>query len=296
MGFFRNWHTISVVISLFLSSIFQTCYGYDPKSLEGFVYDYTNRSLEMPNAGTLYNVNLPDNFTGMKVSFIRLRNGRFRKKGVNLSFFYIPPMVITEPNVKRIAIIYENLGNLSSFYYKVPNYTLVAPVVGFMAYDSPNASALGNRKLILRVKEKSISIRFSDLIKGTNLTPKCVEFDEYGRHEIKNMSGSNYVCFARGHGHFSLVIPSITASKLPKKKEKYWKLWVIGLFGGFSGLILLGLVVLVIIKLVKKYQLRTMENQSEKDVSFDTFWVGRSKMPSASMVRTQPSLELEYVP
>lgn len=298
MGFFyfTSCYTIwFVIISLSFSSIFQACYAYDPKSLENFLYDYTYRSLEiMPQLGTLYNIDLPSNFTGMKISFIRLSIETFWKGGANFTSFYIPPpKAITEPNVKIIAIVYENLGNWSSFYLKVPNYTFVAPIIGFMAYESPNYFKLGNRKLIFNLEEKPISIRFSELINGTNLTPKCIQFDDIGRYEIKNMTEAN-VCFASGQAqYFSLVVPSTGTSLLPKKKNRYWKSWVIGIFGGIFGLIFFGSVIMVI---MKKYKLRSMEKQSEKDLSFDTFWVGRSKMPSASMVRTQPSLEHEDVP
>ena len=39
-----------------------------------------------------------------------------------------------------------------------------------------------------------------------------------------------------------------------------------------------------------------MEKVSERGESFDTVWIGKSKLPSASMVRTQPVLENSYLP
>jgi hypothetical protein len=39
-----------------------------------------------------------------------------------------------------------------------------------------------------------------------------------------------------------------------------------------------------------------MEAESENGVALDTTSIGRSKIPSSSMVRTQPTLEQDYVP
>ncbi|KAJ0111233.1 hypothetical protein Patl1_00545 [Pistacia atlantica] len=49
-------------------------------------------------------------------------------------------------------------------------------------------------------------------------------------------------------------------------------------------------------RVVKKRKMKKMEGEADKGVALDTTWIGRSKMPSASMVRTQPALEQEYAP
>lgn len=302
MGFFKNRYVIWVIIVISLSPSYfvepSNLYGYnyDSKSLSNFFHDYVNKSIVKTQTGILYNIPLPSNFSGMDVTFVRLRSGSLRNRGANFSSFYIPPKVVPNPYVKRLAIVYENLGNWSSLYYKVPNYSLVASVVGFTVYDSP--SVLGTEKLNLSVKGKPISIWFDDYValRGKNDTPKCVKFSDDGGFEINNMT-SNNGCIASGQGHFSIVVPSSPHDPMIlKKKKTYWKWWLIGFGGGFVGVVLLILASTAIFKIVKRKRLRAMEKQSEQGVAFDTLWVGASKMPSVSMVRTQPTIENDYVP
>lgn len=293
MGFFNKWYIICLSFSLFVQA--SHCY-HDPKSLDSFFTDHANKSVAKPQTGTLYNIPLPANFTGMELTFVRLRSGSLRNRGANFSSFYIPPKVITKPHVVRLALVYENLGNWSSLYYNVPNYTLVAPVVGFRVYDSPGPSVIGSQKLNFSFHGEPISIWFPRIeLQGQNATPKCIQFGSNGSFQITNMSKANG-CVMRGHeGHFSVVVPR-PPLPLPPTKKRYWKWWVIGFVGGVIGLVLIVLVVIVVYKLVKKKRLREMESQSEKGVPLDAFWVGRSKMPSASMIRTQPALEHGCVP
>ncbi|KAL6290423.1 hypothetical protein ACE6H2_007933 [Prunus campanulata] len=308
MEFFKSWRILWLIFSLSFSSsssFVQASYGYDPESLSTFFHDYANTSLRNPHTGTLYNISLPANFSGMEASFVRVLSAKFWSRGANFSSFQIPPRVIPMPYGRRLAIVFENLGNWSSSYYQMSNYTLVAPVVGFMAYDSPNATPIGNQKLNFTTQGDPITIRFShmDDVQGKNVTPKCVQFGAAGSFEIKNMTKENE-CITHGLGHFSIVVPSPprpapspAPMSTPEKKKRHRK----GLGKGFVvgiviGLVLLGLVMIATFKLWRRKKLKAMEKQSEKDVAFDTFWVGRSKMPSASMTRTQPYLEHEYVP
>ncbi|PON81827.1 hypothetical protein TorRG33x02_223430 [Trema orientale] len=298
MGFFfKSWYVIWV-ISLSLS-LFVKAYssGYDAKALTSFFHDYANKSVVNPQTGTLYNIPLPSNFTGMELRFVRLRSGSFRKRGANFSSFYLPPKLVPEPYVKRLAIVYENLGNWSSLYYKVPNHSLVAPVIGFTVYDSPRV--LGTKKLNFSIRGEPISIWFDhiELQHGKNdTTPKCVKFGDDGSYVIKNMSKTNG-CVTTSQGHFSIVVPSDPSPPvLRMKRKRCLKWWLIGFGGGFIGVVLLVLATTATVMIVKRRRLRAMEKQSEKGVSFDTFWVGRSKMPSASMIRTQPTIEHDYVP
>ncbi|CAN6566081.1 unnamed protein product [Malus baccata var. baccata] len=298
---FFNWYIIWLMILFSLSlpspSFMQASNGYDPLSLTNFLHDYANASLRNPHTGTLYNISLPANFSGMEASFVRILSAKFWSRGANFSSFYIPPKVIPIPSSRRLAIVFENLGNWSSLYYKISNYTLVAPVVGFMAYDSPNATVIGNQKLTFTADGDPITIRFPhiDAAQGENMTRKCVQFGDWGTFEITNMTSENE-CITRGIGHFSIVVaspPAPTPAPAPVKKKRNRKWFVVGIV---FGLAFLGLVMIVTFKLLTRRKLKSMEKQSEKDVAFDTFWVGRSKMPSASMTRTQPYLEHEYVP
>lgn len=272
----------------------------DADSFSGFVHKYANNSLSKPRTGIVYNISLPSNYSGIKVSYIRLRSGNFWVRGSNLSWISIPPRVTSVPYVKRIAIIFENLGNWSSTFYKVPGYTLVAPVIGFTVYDSStNSSTLSNHKLHLVIMGRNpILVMFPKVNLGENggKKPQCVKFGAGGTFELKNMTGPS-LCSASDFGHFSLVIPTPSIEKEEKKKKgMLWEWWVIGFGVGLVALALMGLALMAVLRLVRKKNIKDMEKESERGVSFDTVWIGKSRMPSASMVRTQPNLENSYVP
>lgn len=293
MGCNRCWHIIYVIISLFLIS-FLSVYGskiYDPKSLDALIHDYAMEEQAQKRTGNLFKVSLPANFSGMEVSVVRLRSSNFWERGANLSSLYIPPRVIPFPFVKRLAIIYQNLGNWSSHYYKVPGYSLVAPVIGFVAYDDSNISALGNKTLKFIFTGDPILVRFPHIVTKENSVLRCVKLGQDGLVQFRNITKGN-TCITGGDGHFSVAVP------IPgvKKQRHIWKWWAVGFVAGFIGLVLLGIIGFSIFKLVRGKRIREMVGESENGVVFETTWIGRSKMPSASMVRTQPALELESVP
>lgn len=298
MGFFNP---LAIITLLTISTITAKSQGrhYDPDSLSEFFRERASESVANPRTGTLYGVSLPSNFTGMRASFVRLRSGRFRTRGANFSSFAIPPNVIPSPFSKRLAIVYEDLGNWSSLFYAVPNHSLVAPVIGFAVYDS--SPSAGKRTISLAVRGRPISVKFRDLAKSENDTAlrKCVRFGDDGAFVIEGAARGN-TCATRRQGRFSIVVPSESESESPspakRKKRRYLKWWVIGFGGGFVGVVLIGLVVLAISKGVKRKRLRTMERESENGVSFGTFHVGSSaKLPSALTIRTQPGIEDVYV-
>lgn len=288
LDFYRRWYIIWVVFILSLSSFAQGSNHSELKSLNAFIHDYANKALVKPRTGIVYNISLPANFSGIEVSVIRLRRGQFWARGANFSFLNIPTRIYSIPYVTRLTILYQNFGNWSSYYYKVPGYRLVAPVVGFMAYDSSNSSIMGKSKVRFCITKDPIAFHFSHVaLEEKNVTPKCVKFSADGSFKLQNMS-KPYVCNTLGQGYFSVVVPH--------KEKKGVKIWVLGMGLGCAGLVLLGAVMVVIFRIVRNKKLRKMEKQSEKGVAFDTFWIGGTKMPSASMIRTQPVLENDYVP
>uniref|UniRef100_A0A5B7CC26 Non-specific serine/threonine protein kinase n=1 Tax=Davidia involucrata TaxID=16924 RepID=A0A5B7CC26_DAVIN len=271
-----------------LSPLVRGMDSYNPDSLDSFIHDYANKAIKKPRTGILYNISLPANFSGMEVSIVRLRSGSFWTRGANFSYFHIPPRIIPMPFVKRLAIVYENLGNWSSYYYNVPNYTFVTPVVGFGTYG---ASTKGSAILKLSIMGDPILVHFPRI--PENVTLKCVRFGTDGSVEFSNMTTPS-VCIARDQGHFSIVVPS--PAKKKKKKERFWKWWVIGFGVGVVGLVLVALVGVLIYKLVRRKRIGKMEKQSERSEALETMWVGMSKMPSATGIRTQPMLENDYIP
>ncbi|PPD98700.1 hypothetical protein GOBAR_DD04284 [Gossypium barbadense] len=99
------------------------------------------------------------------------------------------------------------------------------------------------------------------------------------------------VCVTRTPGSFS-----VAASSMAKKKRRIWKWWVIGFVAGGVGVVVLVLAGVAIVNTWKRKKIKTMEKESETGMTLDTVWVGGDKMPSASMIRTEPKLEHDYVP
>ncbi|KAK4379188.1 hypothetical protein RND71_001050 [Anisodus tanguticus] len=269
----------------------------DRDSLDSFIHDYAIKNMTRRYTGKLYDIPLPAKFSGMEGSIVRFRSGHFWRKGANFSFFNIPPSVLPWPFVKRFDIIYENLGNLSSKYYDVPNYTFVTPVIGFLAYDATRSKE--NYGMIeLNIMENHILVHFPQISfpqdnNDKNVTMTCVRFVTNGTIEFSNVT-MNKTCISRGQGHFAIAIPSLKPED--EKKGGKWKWWAIGFGVGIVGLILLIMMGIFICKCVRLKKRENMERRTEKSEALDTVWVGNSRMPSASGIRTQPVLENSYVP
>ncbi|KVH91092.1 G-box binding, MFMR [Cynara cardunculus var. scolymus] len=216
------------------------------RSLDDIFQVYAQSSLpRRPRTGVLYNASLPSNFTGIEVSIVRLRRGSFWAKGANYSSFRLPPKIFTEPYSTRLDIVYSDLGNESSHYYSVPNYTLVAPVVGFNIYGSRNSTGqIGNfttpvTKLNLTLVGGPILVQFPKISLPQNEKPKCVRFYLDGTVEMTNMTLQN-MCIVQDQGHFSIVIrtspPIQQAPKENKERVKgLWKWWAMGFVSPSSG-------------------------------------------------------------
>nr|KYP48777.1 hypothetical protein KK1_029500 [Cajanus cajan] len=227
----------------------------------------------------------------MQVSVVRLRSFSLWLRGMNFSFFNLPPRIVSQPNEKRIVILFENLGHWSSHYYNVSNYTMVAPVFGLMAYSS-SESAFINQNIDFTIRGDPIRIRFPLAEQhGKNNTPICAKFSVDGLVKFINMS-KPYVCEARSQGHYTLVVPS--SPKEPHTRSKRFTIWwVLGFVIGFVGLVILVLILLALVKEAKRRRIRKLERISSGGELFDTFWIGETKLPLASSIRTQPILENE---
>ncbi|WJX86873.1 hypothetical protein P8452_69124 [Trifolium repens] len=96
-----------------------------------------------------------------------------------------------------------------------------------------------------------------------NDTPICVKLsDDGGILGFRSMT-KDYACEAYGIGHYTLVVPISEESTYIKSQ----------------------------IKAAKRKKIKKLENNSENGEPFDTFWIGDTKLPFASMIRTQPVLE-----
>ncbi|GFP91455.1 hypothetical protein PHJA_001289500 [Phtheirospermum japonicum] len=287
-----------LVIRIIFCALFwphiQASQYYTPQtSLNSFLYNYALRNIVLrPRTGQLYNVSLPANFSGIEISIIRLRTHSLWQKGLNLSTFQIPPRTLPWPFTNRVDFLYQNLGNWSTFYYNVPNYTFVAPVIGLVAYDA-NTSSMERGLIELNLtRDDPIIVRFQNMLLDSDGRMKCVRFGTNGTLEFTELTlGSS--CVARGHGHFSVVVPR----QNEEKREFKFKWWIVGIvIGGVVGLILVILIGVLVYKFIKWKKVWKMEKHSGESEALGAIWIGNSKMPTASGIRTQPSFEDSYVP
>ncbi|XP_021887817.1 uncharacterized protein LOC110807102 [Carica papaya] len=267
----------------------------DPKSLDALIRTYANKRGSKDRTGSVHKVSLPVNFSGMEASVVRLRTSTFWERGANFSPFAIPPRIITRPFAKRIAIVFENLGNWSSSYYQVPGHSLVSPVIGFHVYDASNSTSLGAKNLNFSFMIHPVLISFPHRDQNLASAPKCVRFGDGSSVKFSNMTRLNQ-CSTHSQGHFAVVVVDQSLQPAKNRAEKLLKWWVLGFVIGFVVLGLLISIGVVVFKIVRMRKIRDMERESEKSVAVETIWINTNKMPAASMTRTQPALEHSYVP
>ncbi|KAL0712435.1 hypothetical protein Bca4012_019413 [Brassica carinata] len=259
------------------------------QELDDQIRSYAARANKGRHTGSLYELSLPANLTDVKASVVTVRNSMFWRKGANFSGVYVPPLVKTIPYAKRIAFVYETLGDYSSsVYFRLgDNYSFISPVIGFTAYDATNTNDL--KKLNLSIeRDNPIMIKFAPYeAHHQSRGIKCVAL------ESLNFSNTtrNYSCATtNSRGHYALVALNRKhkpESKLELARRKWW--WTALTIIGIS--VLLALVIVGVVKLVRKKRFKEMERESEKSEMVGNVWIGQSRMPAATMVRTQPSLE-----
>lgn len=256
-------------------------------SLDAFVQEFAVSTLvhHRPHTGPLYKAVLPTNLSGMEVSVVQLRSRQLWSSGANFSDFRIPSRTMPVPHVKRLVLVYQDLGNWSFHYYSVPGYILVTSVVGLIAYDASNLDSNRVMKLSLNTMGKPISVHFGKLAfpRGRESEARCAAISTTGTVYLSGMSLPG-VCYSREQGHFSIVVPE-------KRRQKWKCSWVGGFVVGFLGLVVMSSVGIAVLRLSKKKRIAEMEKQADESVVLGTIWVGASKMPSATVTRTQPVLE-----
>lgn len=294
------WLSLVLLLSSITKTLAAESRRYDPLLFDEFVHEYAEKAVKKPRTGTIYNISLPSNYSGVEVSYMRLKSGSLWRRGKNSSLIKIPKRILASPYASRIDIVFQNVGNLSASYFSIPNYTFVAPVIGFHIYgaDANFSSSSGSRMLTVSLQGDPIVVQFSSvsLDESDNATLKCVRFGADGTEvEFSSVTAPDYTCNAHNQGHFSIVVPSLQppATKKRKRREKLWFWLIIGGGGGFVLLILSGILVF---KMFRSRKIECMVNESEKSVALDIVWIGRSRMPSAGGIRTQPVLENNYVP
>ncbi|KAJ0234025.1 hypothetical protein HA466_0275830 [Hirschfeldia incana] len=280
-------------------------------SLDPLLQDYSFRAFVRPRTGILYDAaTVPPNFSGIKLSAMRLRSGSLRRRGVSsLKEFSIPKGVIVKPYVTRLVFVYQNLANFSQLYYPLSGYDYVAPVLGLLAYDAKNLSAVNLPELEITASKDPIRIVFSDLEpipQGGSV--QCVSFDSKGKASFSDSIKNT--CVTETQGHFSVVVKSAPSAPSPSpapsddtKKEKKKKssesnsrTWItVGSVLG--GLVLLGLLMFLVLRCrsyKKQERMKEMERAGETGEALRMTQVGETRAPTATTTRTQPVLETEY--
>ncbi|KAI4327035.1 hypothetical protein L6164_019539 [Bauhinia variegata] len=271
--------------------------------LDLLIRDYTFKSLDKNlKTGILQSVNLPANFSGIRVDSIRLRCGSLRRYGSRVKEFHLGMGVIVHPCVERVMLIRQNLGyNWSSIYYgnyDLSGYQLVSPIVGLLAYNADKDVNSSNPFEIGIVSgEKPITVDFANITKFTKaegIEPLCASFEGDGRMSLSNPSPA-HVCVAKRHGHFGLVIES--QPEQFGKRISQWKVAVGSTIGAALGAFLLGLLlVAMFVRVKKRTRMEEMERRAYEEEALQVSMVGHVRAPTASGTRTTPMLERDYIP
>ncbi|WVZ88239.1 hypothetical protein U9M48_034782 [Paspalum notatum var. saurae] len=282
------------------------------RALDATLQDYAYRALaRRPRTGIVYNATLPADLAGpaaVSASALRLRSGSLRRKGVAAYFeFRLPPGVVVEPYVERVVLVYHHLGSPDR-YYRLPGYTYLAPVLGLLAYDAANLSAVGLRELDLVASASPISLAFGDVraVPSGGAAPRCVMFDLSGTPQFRDLEGTN-VCSTYRQGHVSIVVNSSEVAPAPppiappiptaggggKGGSKTWKI-AVSVVGAAVGFGLLAALLLCLVRYKREKKLEVMERNAEVGETLRMAQVGRTQAPVASGTRTQPVIENDY--
>ncbi|CAN6201896.1 unnamed protein product [Urochloa humidicola] len=280
--------------------------------LDATLQDYAYRAFVRPRTGIVYNATLPANLTGIAVSAIRLRSGSLRRKGFSGYFeFAIPTGVVVQPYVERMVLVYHNLGSLSDRYYPLTGYTYLTPVLGLLAYDAANLSAVGLQELNIVPSGTLISVTFSNVrsVLAGSAAPRCVVFDLNGVPQFQDLQATN-VCSMFRQGHISIVVnssgiapapppPGALAPLIPtpgghkKGSSKAWKI-AVSVVGAAVALGLLAALVLCLVRYKTDKKLQVLERNAEVGETLRMAQVGRTQAPVALGTRTQPVIENDY--
>ncbi|CAL4995875.1 unnamed protein product [Urochloa decumbens] len=281
--------------------------------LDATLQDYAYRAFVRPHTGIVYNATLPSNLTGIAVSAVRLRSGSLRRKGFSDYFeFNIPTGVVVQPHVERVVLVYHNIGkSAADRYYPLTGYTYLAPVLGLLAYDAANLSAVGLQELNIVPSGSLISVTFSNVraVLAGSAAPRCVVFDLNGVPQFQDLQATN-VCSSFRQGHISIVVnsseiapapapPGAIAPPIPtpggnkKGNSKAWKI-AVSVVGAAVALGLLAALLLCLVRYKRDKKLEVMERNAEIGETLRMAQVGRTQAPVALGTRTQPVIENDY--
>jgi hypothetical protein len=280
------------------------------RMLDSELQAYAFRALARPRTGVVVNATLPGNLTGVAASAVRLRSGSLRRRGLRGYFeFDVPAGVAVRPFVERVVLVYHDLGARSDRYYPpVPGHTYLAPLLGLLAYDAADLSAVGLPEQGIVATGAPISVTFRRVREAPPgaPAPRCVHFDLDGGGvpRFSDLARGN-ACSAYRQGHFSIVVNSSAAPPAPPppppgataggrgKKGGGSTAWKIagGVVGAAVALGPLAALTICLVRHRRHRKLETMERNAEDGEAFRMARVGRAQAPVASGTRTQPAIE-----
>ncbi|KAJ6703663.1 PROTEIN putative (DUF1191)-RELATED [Salix viminalis] len=273
--------------------------------LDLLIRDYALKSSGVRfKTGKVQTVQLPANFSGIKVDAVRFRCGSLRRYGAQVKEFHLGIGVTVQPCVERLVIVRQNLDlNWSPIYYAnydLSGYQLVSPILGLLAYNSgSDVNVSDSFEIGIHAGEKPITIDFSNAsTTAYGFRPLCASFENDGRVIIKDPESLS-VCVAKRHGHYGLVIKSPPAPppsmQLIKRKIGLWKVVVGSSVGTALGVFLLGLLfVAMFFQVKKKARMEEMERRAYEEEALQVSMVGHVRAPTAAVSRTVPIIEREH--
>ncbi|KAL1222596.1 hypothetical protein V5N11_018964 [Cardamine amara subsp. amara] len=264
-----------------------------PHSLSQSLENFALKALTTQHhTGALYRAILPENLSGIEVSIVRLTGKSLWNSGAKFSNVLIPARSVSVPPARRVAIVYQNLGNWSNHWYTVPGYRLIASVLGFRVLDVSDQDNV--KEISLRIKNH-VEISFRGLTNESDekllSRVRCVSFkaqteDEEASHISRMVLPG--VCYGSSHGDYSVIEPL----ESDKKKVESWRVWIVGFVLGFGLLGFLGIACTMVIRMLRTNKIQVMmERDADDGEVFERRWVGGSKMPSAAVTRTLPEPE-----
>ncbi|KAJ1400980.1 hypothetical protein SESBI_29141 [Sesbania bispinosa] len=304
--------SVSPLILMILSFMSLTFLGSEAESIKSahvldlLIRDHTFKSLDKNlRTGIPQSVNLPANLSGIRVDTVRFRCGSLTRYGANLKEFHLGIGVTVHPCIERVMLIRQNMGhNWSSIYYAnydLSGYQLVSPIVGLLAYNADeDANSSNPFQLGIVAGEKPMTVDFTNATnfnKKEAIKPLCASFEGDGRMTLaKANPKSPFICAAKRHGHFGLVVESTPPDQL-KKPISQWKVAVGSTIGAALGAFLIGLLlVAMLVRVKKRTRMVEMERRAYEEEALQVSMVGHVRAPTAPGTRTTPTLEHEYIP
>ncbi|KAJ6415277.1 hypothetical protein OIU84_004131 [Salix udensis] len=269
--------SLTLIILLSLTSARVEAQGIkSARLLDLLIRDYALKSSGVRfKTGKLQTVQLPANFSGIKVDAVRFRCGSLRRYGAQVKEFHLGIGVTVQPCVERL-------------------------VDSLLAYNSgSDVNVSDSFEIGIHAGEKPITIDFSNASTTANgFRPLCASFENDGRVIIKDPESLS-VCVAKRHGHYGLVIKSPPAAppsmQLIKRKIGLWKVVVGSSVGTALGVFLLGLLfVAMFFQVKKKARMEEMERRAYEEEALQVSMVGHVRAPTAAVSRTVPIIEREH--